>query len=260
MAELSLAFTYSGQKGVEPDREQEIGGHSIPHGRPPDCSGASSRPAPVGTRARRRRSPAPHTYLRVQRHQLHERPGLLELSERHRAAAEPPALLRRPRPRHLPGPGVPGFAPPRPPPSPRDPPALAGPSAAAAAAAALALRLSPSPGAAAPIGYLREGRGRRSPAPAPAARHSRRGPPPPPRGERWPRLHLEPLARALLRPEEALLTPPSQSLSPVSTPPKAGPGPLPHSARLKSVSRYSFSLQRKGIPLPFPHTYRKSGA
>lgn len=211
---------------MEPERGQENGGHSRRLGRPPDCNGAASRPAPVKTRARRRRSPAPLTHLRVQRHQLHERPGLLELSERHRAAAGPPALLRRPGPRCLPGPGVPGSASPRPSaPPPPDPRAPAGPSTTAAAAA-LALRLTPSPGAAAPIGYLRERRGRGSPAPAPAARHSRRGPPPPPRGERWPRLHREPPTRALVRSEEALLAPPSQTLSLYPHPASATPGPL----------------------------------
>lgn len=70
---------------------------------------AASRAAPPlcgsGLAGRRRPSPAPLTHLRVQRHQLHERPGLLELGERHRGAAGPPALLRRSRPRRLPARG-----------------------------------------------------------------------------------------------------------------------------------------------------------
>lgn len=58
--------------------------------RAPATSGAASRPAPAGTRACHAgaRPPAQLTHLRVQRHQLHERPGLLELGER--GIAPPP--------------------------------------------------------------------------------------------------------------------------------------------------------------------------
>lgn len=138
---------------MEPDSGLETRGHSRPRG-----AAETPRAAPPlcgsGLAGRRRPSSAPLTHLRVQRHQLHERPGLLELGERHRAEAEPPALL----------PAAPGCAASGPrdprlytetPARPRAPRALAGPSAAAAAA--LALRLPPSPGAAAPIGYLRGG-------------------------------------------------------------------------------------------------------
>lgn len=143
---------------MEPDSGLETGGHSRPRGAaetpraapaPPRCgSGLAGR-----SRLSPPSPPAPLTHLRVQRHQLHERPGLLELGERHRAAAGPPALL----------PAAPGCAASGPrgpcyytetPTRPRAPRALAGPSAAATA---LALRLAPSPGAAAPIGYLRGG-------------------------------------------------------------------------------------------------------
>lgn len=77
---------------MEPDSGLETRGHSRPRG-----AAETPRAAPPlcgsGLAGRRRPSPAPLTHLRVQRHQLHERPGLLELGERHRAAAEPPALL-----------------------------------------------------------------------------------------------------------------------------------------------------------------------
>lgn len=153
-AEPSPAHAHPDHRGVEPDSGLETRGHSRPRG-----AAKTPRAAPPlcgsGQAGGRRLSPAPLTHLRVQRHQLHERPGLLKLGERHRAAAEPPALL----------PAAPGCAAsgprgpcrcPETPARPRAPRALAGPSAAAAAAA-LALRLPPSPGAAAPIGYLRGG-------------------------------------------------------------------------------------------------------
>lgn len=142
---------------MEPDSGLETGGHSRPRGAAETPWAAPTPPRPGADpgwpAGRRRLSPAPLTHLRVQRHQLHERPGLLELGERHRAAAGPPSLL----------PAAPGCAASGPrgpccctetPARPRAPRALAGPSAAAAA---LALRLPPSPGAAAPIGYLRGG-------------------------------------------------------------------------------------------------------
>lgn len=173
-----------------------------------------------GIVGRRRRFPTRLTHLRVQRHQLHERPGLLELSERHRAAAGPLALLRRPWPRRLRGPGSPTLSPCAP--APR--PSRSGRAVRAAAAAALALRLPPSPGAAASIGYLREGRGRRSPAPAggiPGAdpRPGRAGAlaPPPLRAPAW----------RSAPPGRSLLAPPSQALSHPPNPPQAS---LPHPA------------------------------
>lgn len=86
---------------------------------------AAPRAAPplrgLGLAGRRRPSPAQLTHLRVQRHQLHERPGLLELGERHRAAAGPPVLHRRPEPRRLLGSEVPRSAAPAPPSSPPRP-------------------------------------------------------------------------------------------------------------------------------------------
>lgn len=57
LAELSLAHTHPGHRGVEPEREQEIGVHSRPRCRQLGYSGAAGRPAPVGTWARR--PPAP---------------------------------------------------------------------------------------------------------------------------------------------------------------------------------------------------------
>ena len=86
---------------------------------------AAPRAAPplwgLGLAGRRRPSPAQLTHLRVQRHQLHERPGLLELGERHRAAAGPPVLHRRPEPRRLLGSEVPRSASPASPSSPPRP-------------------------------------------------------------------------------------------------------------------------------------------
>lgn len=139
---------------MEPDSGLETGGHSRPCGAAETLRAAPAPPrCGSGLAGRRRLSPAPLTHLRVQRHQLHERPGLLELGERHRAAAGPPALLPA-----APGCAASGSRGPRccteTPALPRAPRALAGPSAAAAA---LALRLPPSLGAAAPIGYLHGG-------------------------------------------------------------------------------------------------------
>lgn len=147
----------------------------------------------------RRRFPAWLTHLRVQRHQLHERPGLLELSERHRAAAGPLALLRRPWPRRLRAPGsrIPSPCAPAPRPS-RSGRAVR----AAAAAAALALRLPPSPGAAASIGYLRGGGAEE--APPPRAAFPARTPAPTVRGALAPPPLRAPAGRcAPLRLEEA---------------------------------------------------------
>lgn len=139
---------------MEPDSGLETGGHSRPRGAAETLRAAPAPPrCGSGLTGRRRLSPAPLTHLRVQRHQLHERPRLFELGERHRAAAGSAALL----------PAAPGCAASGPwasccctetPARPRAPRALPGPSAAAAA---LALRLPPSPGAAAPIGYLSGG-------------------------------------------------------------------------------------------------------
>lgn len=105
-AEPSPAHAHPERRGVEPDSGLETRGHSRPRG-----AAETPRAAPPlcgsGLAGRRRPSPAPLTHLRVQRHQLHERPGLLELGERHRAAAEPPALLPAAPGCAASGPGIP---------------------------------------------------------------------------------------------------------------------------------------------------------
>lgn len=219
MAELPLEHTHThtpGRGGWSRRRGQRSEGTHALSGAHRTATAPRAAPPLWGPELAglRRRSSAPLTHLRVQWHQLHERPGLLELSKRHRAAAGPLALLRRP------GPPPPGSrdtrlqapACPRPPP---DPCAPAGPSAAATAAAAvLTLRLPPSLGAAAPIGYLSGGAGPQKPRPIPrSAAFPERIPasaaqgalaPSPPRSQ-GP--HFAP-------PKRSPLAPPSQTLSP----------------------------------------------
>lgn len=217
-----------------------------------------------GIVGRRHRFPTRLTHLRVQRHQLHERPGLLELSERHRAAAGPLALLRRPWPRRLRGPGSPTLSPCAP--TPR--PSRSGRAVRAAAAAALALRLLRHPAPPRPLATCARGGAEEAP---PPGRHSRRGPPPRPCGARWPRLHCEPLPGAPLRLEEAFwLLPPKPSHRPPNPPQASIPHPAlaPPGPRLSlrltlfRISRRSLALQGDSLLFPTPplptHTHTES--